>query len=68
MLNGGCNPETGNAAVASGAADLISVGMPFIATPDLVRRYAEQAPLNAPDPATIYSGDAHGYTDYPSLA
>jgi hypothetical protein len=27
-----------------------------------------QAPLNAPDKATFYGGDARGYTDYPTLA
>ena len=67
MLNGGFTKETASAALASGAADLISFGTPFIANPDLVRRFAEDAPLNAVDPATMYGGDAHGYTDYPSL-
>ena len=67
MLNGGYNKETGNAAIASGAADLISFGVPFIANPDLVRRYAEDAALNTVDPATMYGGDAGGYTDYPAL-
>jgi N-ethylmaleimide reductase len=68
MLNGGYDKDTGGTAIGSGAADLISFSMPFIANPDLVRRYAENAPLNAPDPSTMYSGDAHGYTDYPTLA
>ncbi len=67
MLNGGYNKETGNAAIESGAADLISYGIPFLANPDLVRRYAEDAPVNAPDQSTMYGGDAHGYTDYPTL-
>ena len=68
MLNGGYNKETGNAAIASGAADLISFGTPYIANPDLVERYRTDAALNTPDPATIYGGDAGGYTDYPVLA
>ena len=68
MLNGGYNKETGNAAIASGVADLISFGVPFIANPDLVRRYAEDAALNPVDPATMYGGEAGGYTDYPALA
>ena len=69
MLNGGYGKETGDAAVASGVADLISFGTPFLANPDLVRRYAEGAPLNAPDMSTMYGGEgAKGYTDYPSLA
>jgi len=68
MLNGGYNKETGNAAIESGAADMISFGIPFLTNPDLVRRYAENAALNAPDQSTMYGGDAHGYTDYPTLA
>jgi N-ethylmaleimide reductase len=68
MLNGGYNKETGNAAIESGGADLISFGVPFIANPDLVKRYAEDAALNPPDPSSFYSGDAGGYTDYPALA
>ncbi len=67
ILNGGYNKETGDAAIESGAADMIAFGVPFIANPDLVRRYAEGAALNTPDPSTFYSGDAGGYTDYPSL-
>ena len=67
MLNGGYNKETGDAAIASGAADLISFGVPFIANPDLVRRYAEDAALNTVDQSTMYGGEAGGYTDYPAL-
>jgi N-ethylmaleimide reductase len=33
-----------------------------------VRRLRLNAPLQALDRATLYGGDAHGYTDYPSLA
>ena len=68
MLNGGYDKETGTAAIASGAADLICYGVPFIVNPDLVKRYQTNAPLNAPDPSTFYGGDAGGYTDYPMLA
>lgn len=67
MLNGDYDKESGNAAIASGAADLISFGIPFIANPDLVKRYAENAPLNTPDQSTMYGGNANGYTDYPAL-
>lgn len=68
MMNSGFTKETANAAISSGDADLISFGVPFLTNPDLVRRFAEDAPLNAPDQATFYGGDAHGYTDYPALA
>lgn len=67
MLNGGYNRETANADIASGAADLISFGTPYIANPDLVERFRAGAALNAPDPATMYGGSAAGYIDYPAL-
>lgn len=47
------------------AADLIAFGVPFLANPDLVRRYRENLPLNAADRATFYGGNETGYTDYP---
>jgi N-ethylmaleimide reductase len=49
------------------SADLIAFGRPFIANPDLVARLRQGAPLNPLDAATLYGGDAHGYTDYPFL-
>jgi len=52
----------------AGGADLISYGRGFLANPDLVHRLRTGAPLNEPDPATFYGGDATGYTDYPELA
>ena len=55
------------AAIADGHADLVAFGKLFIANPDLPARLQANAPLNTPDPATFYGGDAHGYTDYPSL-
>jgi N-ethylmaleimide reductase len=48
--------------------DLVAFGRPFLANPDLVERFRRNAPLNTPDQATFYGGDAHGYTDYPALA
>jgi N-ethylmaleimide reductase len=66
MLNGGYGLETGNAAIASGAADLVSFGVPFLSNPDLPERFAEGAPLNEPDRKTFYGGGARGYVDYPT--
>jgi N-ethylmaleimide reductase len=48
-------------------ADVITVGTRTLANPDLVDRIKTGAPLNAPDRDTFYGGDAHGYTDYPTL-
>ncbi|MDP6573946.1 MAG: alkene reductase [Rhodospirillales bacterium] len=67
MVNSGYNLESANAALAAGAADLVSFGKPFIANPDLVERFAKGALLNEPDPSTFYGGDEKGYTDYPFL-
>lgn len=48
-------------------ADLVAVGRPFLANPDLAVRWAQGAELNEPDPATFYGGGAEGYIDYPTL-
>ena len=48
-------------------ADAVAFGQLFIANPDLPRRFAENAPLNEPRPATFYASGAEGYTDYPFL-
>jgi 2,4-dienoyl-CoA reductase-like NADH-dependent reductase (Old Yellow Enzyme family) len=58
---------SGEAAIAAGEADAIAYGKLFIANPDLPRRFAMGAALNAPDAATFYSAGPKGYTDYPAL-
>ena len=68
MTNFGYDKTRANAVLASGQADLVAFGVPFIANPDLPERFRRDAPLNAPDPATFYGGGEKGYTDYPSLA
>lgn len=65
---GGYTAERAEALIASGVADAVAFGRPFLANPDLVERFARGAALNEPDPSTFYGGGAHGYTDYPSLA
>jgi len=45
-----------------------SFGVPFLANPDLPRRFEEAAPLNPADQATFYVGEEKGYTDYPVLS
>ena len=55
-------------AVASGRADLVAFGRPFITNPDLVARLSADAPLHeSKDESLFYGGSAHGYTDYPTL-
>ncbi|WP_299403930.1 alkene reductase [Acaryochloris sp. IP29b_bin.148] len=68
MINGGYDAVSGAAAIANQDADLVAYGIPFIANPDLPERFAQQAPLNKPDPSTFYTRGAKGYTDYPALS
>lgn len=65
IANNGYDLERAKSAVRSGAADLVAFGVPFLANPDLVRRYRENLPLNIADPSTFYTGGETGYTDYP---
>ncbi len=67
MVNNGYSRPMALAAVASGAADLVAFGKPFISNPDLVRRLRDDAPLAPWVQATLYGGGAAGYTDYPVL-
>jgi N-ethylmaleimide reductase len=67
MANFGYDKARGNAAIASGHADVIAFGVPFIANPDLVERYKTDAPLNEADANSFYGGAEKGYTDYPFL-
>jgi N-ethylmaleimide reductase len=67
MVNNGYSRAMALDAVASGTADLVAFGKPFISNPDLVRRLREDAPLTKWVQATLYGGGAAGYTDYPTL-
>ena len=67
MLAGGYDGPSAEKALAEGRADLIAFGRPFIANPDLPLRLRTSAPLNQPDPASFFGGDAAGYTDYAPL-
>jgi N-ethylmaleimide reductase len=68
MANGGYDKARGNTAIASGHADCVAYGVPFIANPDLVERFRIDAPLNPADQSTFYGGTEKGYTDYPAMA
>ena len=67
MVNNNYTRELAIEAIASGYADLVAFGRPFIANPDLVARFKSNAPLNEGDSSTFYGGSAKGYTDYPTL-
>jgi N-ethylmaleimide reductase len=67
ISNGGYTLASGTEAVQSGEADAIAWGRQFIANPDLVERFAKNAPLNRYNRETFYGGTEKGYTDYPFL-
>jgi 2,4-dienoyl-CoA reductase-like NADH-dependent reductase (Old Yellow Enzyme family) len=60
--------ESAEQLLRAGEADAVAFGKLFIANPDLPRRFALNAPLNAPVPDTFYASGPQGYTDYPALA
>lgn len=68
VANNGYDLDMALKARAQNTADLIAFGRPFIANPDLVERFKTGASLAELDQATLYGGDAHGYTDYPAIS
>ena len=67
IANENFRSRDGQAVVAAGEADAVAFGKLFIANPDLPRRFALDAPLNAWNAETFYSEGPVGYTDYPAL-
>ncbi|QNA45913.1 alkene reductase [Lacibacter sediminis] len=66
MANMGFDWNSGNAILRDNKADLVSFARPFIANPDLVRRFAEGITLAEASHETFYTGGEKGYADYPS--
>lgn len=66
--NCGYDLNTAEAAVTSGDADLIAIGRPYLATPDIVERYEKDIPLNPDTPMETWYTPAgeEGYTDLPT--
>jgi N-ethylmaleimide reductase len=67
ILSGGYDAERAENDLAAGRCDLIAVGRPFLANPDLVTRWRTGAAVNEPDMDTFYTPGPKGYTDYPAL-
>ena len=69
MGNCGYDQRSAEQAIASGEADMIAIGRPFISNPDLVYRYANGIELNPDaDVSDWYSPNgAKGYTDFPRV-
>ena len=68
MYAGRYSAKRASRLVDAGLTDLVAFGRPFIANPDLPQRIANDWPLNALDPATLYGGGEKGFTDYPAYA
>lgn len=65
IINEGFDQKTGARAIADGLTDLVAYGAPFVANPDLVKRYREELSLNNADTDTYFQGGTRGYIDYP---
>ncbi|WP_067986539.1 alkene reductase [Neptuniibacter pectenicola] len=68
MLNMGYTGVEANTVIASGQADSIAFGVPFLANPDLPERLRNDVELNQADPATFYTQGPEGYIDYPTIS
>lgn len=67
ILSGGYDAARAESDLAARKCDLVAVGRPFLANPDLVARWKADAAVNAPDMSTFYTPGPKGYTDYPAL-
>ena len=66
-LSGGYDAQRAARELEAKACDLIGVGRPFLANPDLVARWKSGAALNDVDFGTFYTPGPKGFTDYPRL-
>jgi len=67
IINGGYTRGTGNQAVESGVAEMVSYGHLFMANPDLPKRFELNSEFNEERPELFYGGGKEGYIDYPFL-
>lgn len=67
ILSGGYDFARAEQDLLASKADLIAVGRPFLANPDLPMRWQQGAALNTPDMATFYTPGEQGYVDYPVM-
>jgi len=67
MGNCGYTQESAEKAIATGDADLIAFGRPFISNPDLVERFVNDWPLSPPAEMKVWSSfEPQGYIDFPT--
>jgi 2,4-dienoyl-CoA reductase-like NADH-dependent reductase (Old Yellow Enzyme family) len=68
ILNSDYDMARAQAALASGLADAIAFGRPFISNPQLPESLKRGLPLRPEDRSTWFTQGQEGYIDYPSLA
>ena len=68
IANQGYSKASAELALQQERCDLVAFGVPFLANPDLVKRFQIGAALNEADSSTFYQGREKGYIDYPFLA
>ncbi|GAB4175407.1 MAG: alkene reductase [Rhodocyclaceae bacterium] len=64
ILSGGYDAARANADLGANKGDLVAFGRPFIANPDLVQKLRTGGEIEPADPATFYTPDARGYTEF----
>lgn len=64
IVAGNYDLERANWVIANGYADLVAFGRKFVANPDLPTRLRDGLPLADFDGASLFGGDAKGYSDY----
>jgi 2,4-dienoyl-CoA reductase-like NADH-dependent reductase (Old Yellow Enzyme family) len=65
IVAGDFGRDNGQAALDENRLDLVAIGRPFIANPDLVERYKNGWPVAEINRDTLYSRGDEGYIDYP---
>lgn len=65
IVNESYSRDEAEQALADEQIAAVSFGRPFIANPDLLRRFREDLPLAELDLHTLYTPGAKGYSDYP---
>lgn len=65
IANGNFTAQKAEEHISKGLATAVAFGRPFIANPDLVDRFRDDAALAEADPSVFYGGGTAGYTDFP---
>ena len=68
LTNNNLKPDQAAEILKNGEANAVSFGRFFISNPDFVERVRKGSELARVDREHIYTGEAKGYTDYPTIA